>query len=190
MTEIARFVSPDGLFTEFLMQAWQLRYTVTVTNDPDTAGKWTRDAIIQYRNKDLSPFDVFDGYDVNRIKLQRRQHRLHVGLGVQWQHASGVASTLQICIDKRVLIFQLSRATAVPQDLRSLLNDNNVDFVGFLLPSLVRRLLMRSGHDLALAAPLWDLKPLLPPQLRNQNLEDIVDARDGDRRLSSKQPYC
>lgn len=86
---------------------------------------------------------------------------------------------LQLCIDKRVLIFQLWRATIVPQDLRFLLNESNMDFTGFLLPSLVRDLLIHIDHTLAIAAPYGTWSRCLRRRCETYPW-----------RISSEQPCC
>ncbi|MCI34765.1 3-5 exonuclease/nucleic acid binding protein, partial [Trifolium medium] len=54
-----------------------------------------------------------------------RQNRLIVGLGVQWSPGAGIldppADTLQLCIGRRCLIFQLAHATYVPKNLQNFL---------------------------------------------------------------------
>ncbi|KAL2921110.1 Werner Syndrome-like exonuclease [Bienertia sinuspersici] len=55
---------------------------------------------------------------------------LVIALGVQWHPSSSSAATLQLCIDNRCLIFQLSHAPAIPATIRRLLLDDRVTFVG------------------------------------------------------------
>ncbi|GAU50478.1 hypothetical protein TSUD_409630 [Trifolium subterraneum] len=62
-----------------------------------------------------------------------QQNRLIVGLGVQWTPGGRdpPADTLQLCIGRRCLIFQLAHATYVPRILRNFLRNRNYTFVGF-----------------------------------------------------------
>jgi hypothetical protein len=61
------------------------------------------------------------------------QNRLIVGLGVQWTPGGRdpPADTLQLCIGRRCLIFQLAHANYIPTNLRNFLLNPNNTFVGF-----------------------------------------------------------
>ncbi|KAI3900629.1 hypothetical protein MKW92_031198 [Papaver armeniacum] len=56
-----------------------------------------------------------------------------VGLDVEWNSASGPSSrvaTLQLCIGRTCLIFQMIHADKIPRSLRDFLSDPNYKFVG------------------------------------------------------------
>ncbi|WJX23375.1 hypothetical protein P8452_12585 [Trifolium repens] len=61
------------------------------------------------------------------------QNRLIVGLGVQWTPGGRdpPADTLQLCIGRRCLIFQLAHANYIPTNLRNFLRNADNTFVGF-----------------------------------------------------------
>ncbi|KAJ1414316.1 Ribonuclease H-like superfamily [Sesbania bispinosa] len=60
-------------------------------------------------------------------------NRLVVGLGVQWTPGGPdpLADTLQLCVGRRCLIFQLARSNTVPRILRKFLRNADHTFVGF-----------------------------------------------------------
>lgn len=59
-----------------------------------------------------------------------RRGRLVVGLGVQWVPNDVSAATLQLCVGRRCLIFQLDHANHCPLALRRFLVDRDVTLVG------------------------------------------------------------
>ncbi|PNX67703.1 hypothetical protein L195_g055767 [Trifolium pratense] len=76
----------------------------------------------------------------------RLRARLHFGLGIQWQHGTHRASTLQLGIGSRVLIFHLAKVEFAPVLLAYLLADPRMDFYTFLPPHVVRRFLANAGE--------------------------------------------
>ncbi|KAI3864005.1 hypothetical protein MKW98_031597 [Papaver atlanticum] len=69
-------------------------------------------------------------------------NRLIVGVGVQWRPSNQRrAHTLQLCIDTRCLLIQLSHTPRIPQVLHWFLGDRNIHFVGIRNDSDYRRLL-------------------------------------------------
>ncbi|XP_074281525.1 uncharacterized protein LOC141606337 [Silene latifolia] len=68
------------------------------------------------------------------ILYNHRYHRHHliVGLGVQWApyRHNQPAATIQLCIGRRCLIFQLHHADSCPMILRRMLSDPQITFVG------------------------------------------------------------
>ncbi|CAN0899979.1 3'-5' exonuclease [Linum grandiflorum] len=73
-------------------------------------------------------------------------HKLVVGLGVQWRAPYDTsASTLQLCVGSRCLIYQFRRAGYIPQILARFLADPNITFVGVRNYSDER---MLRGHGL------------------------------------------
>ncbi|XP_012569525.1 uncharacterized protein [Cicer arietinum] len=116
------------------------KITVTVTSVASVVRKW-----------------------LNSTLFLRRKHvqmnQLVVGLGVQWTPGgyNAPANTLQLCIGRRCLIFQLSQAEFVPQRLRTFLQDPDHRFVGFWNHS-DRRKLMSSEHGLEMRNYPLDLR--------------------------------
>lgn len=90
------------------------RITVTVTFNASVVRKWIRSALYFYR------------YQLNRLV---------VGLGVQWvpdfiRGEDNPAATLQLCIGRRCLVFQLLHSNGVPLLLRRFLLNPRYVFVG------------------------------------------------------------
>ncbi|CAN1147304.1 hypothetical protein LINPERHAP2_LOCUS15803, partial [Linum perenne] len=84
----------------------------TVTSTPSVVRKWLRYMLHYYRYL---------------------RHKLVVGLGVQWLASSSrtsAASTLQLCIGSRCLLFQLRHAGSIPRFLERFLADPDITFVG------------------------------------------------------------
>lgn len=64
-----------------------------------------------------------------------RMDRLVVGMGVQWRPSftRGVrnpAATLQLCVGRHCLIFQLIHADYIPEELTIFLGDDEITFAG------------------------------------------------------------
>ncbi|XVE61744.1 hypothetical protein DITRI_Ditri06bG0064300 [Diplodiscus trichospermus] len=89
------------------------------------------------------------------LRLHRfRRDRLVVGLDVQWNPSSSVdhprAATLQLCIGRQCLIFQLFHANNVPLSLRRCLADPRNTFVGVWNHS-DEAMLLRSKHRISVS---------------------------------------
>ncbi|XP_043710593.1 Werner syndrome ATP-dependent helicase homolog [Telopea speciosissima] len=71
---------------------------------------------------------------IYKIRFQHRlkRHRLVVGLGVQWRPnlSYRVAATLQLCVGRQCLVFQIINANNIPRILRRFLSDHLTTFVG------------------------------------------------------------
>ncbi|XP_007035849.2 PREDICTED: Werner syndrome ATP-dependent helicase homolog [Theobroma cacao] len=138
-------------FRTFTVNFFSETITTTVTATPSVVRKW-----------------------IFRVLSLHRFHRdtLVVGLGVQWtptvSRDRAPAATLQLCVGRQCLIFQLLHATHVPQALRRFLADPRATFVG-VWNYHDEDMLMRSNHMLTVMR--------------------IVDARDvaADRCGLSKQ---
>ncbi|XP_042518627.1 uncharacterized protein LOC122092381 [Macadamia integrifolia] len=60
-----------------------------------------------------------------------RRDRLVVGLGVQWRPPmSNQVATLQLCVGRQCLIFQIYHAKSIPRILKRFLSDDSTTFVG------------------------------------------------------------
>jgi len=88
-----------------------------------------------------------------------QQNRSVVGLGVQWTPGGRdpPADTLQLCIGRRCLIFQLGYTNYIPRILRKLLKDPDFTFVGFWNHS-DRRKMESSEHRLEMYRDPLDLR--------------------------------
>ncbi|KAG5011704.1 hypothetical protein JHK82_023896 [Glycine max] len=129
--------------------------TVTVTASASVVKRW------------LSSTLYFNRYFVD-------QERLVVGLGVQWTRGGHdpPPDTLQLCVGRRCLIFQLAHADYVPESLRTFLNDPSHTFVGFWNHS-DRLKLACSEHELEMAMDPLDLR-LCFESLTRDSVETIV----------------
>ncbi|XP_057432821.1 uncharacterized protein LOC130725626 [Lotus japonicus] len=138
------------------------KVTVTVTANCSVVRRWLKSML----------------YFHNHYFLRER---LVVGLGVQWSAPSPdrpnpPADTLQLCIGRRCLIIQLSRAERVPQILRQFLKDPTITFVGFYNHRDQKKL-KASRHQLEMCWKPEDLKihaGTLHPDLVNAPVKEIV----------------
>ncbi|KAE8714240.1 Mevalonate/galactokinase family protein isoform 1 [Hibiscus syriacus] len=113
ITISSHFNPNPNSFRTFTVTFFSTPITTTVTATPSVVRDWL--------------------HRVLRIHSSRRD-KLVVGLGVQWNPFSSVhsppAATLQLCIGRQCLIFQLLYANAVPLSLRRFLVDPRNTFVG------------------------------------------------------------
>ncbi|KAK3018601.1 hypothetical protein RJ639_004933 [Escallonia herrerae] len=115
--------------------------TATVTSTPSVVRKWLRTTAHVFR---------------------RHARRLVVGLGVQWvpdrSHGEdNEAATLQLCVGRRCLLFQLARSSAAPRLLRRFLLHPDNTFFG-IWNHRDREKLERSRHALEMARDPLDLR--------------------------------
>ncbi|KAK9266814.1 hypothetical protein L1049_001658 [Liquidambar formosana] len=118
----------------FTVECFTARILTTVTSTPSVVRSWI------YKIRYFHRF---------------RCHKLVVGLGVQWRPSftAGVSSppaTLQLCVERRCLIFQLLHALSVLVYLRRFLFDPLITFVGVRNHNN-EALLRRSKHSLSLS---------------------------------------
>ncbi|KAM3690728.1 hypothetical protein ACB098_09G145000 [Castanea mollissima] len=111
--------------------------------------------------------------DIYRIH-RRRLHHLIVGLDVEWRpnfnrNIENPVATLQLCVGRRCLIFQLIYATHFPNSLIEFLGDEAFTFVGVGIESDVEKLL--DDHDLKVGNVV-DLRGLAVDRLRNRDLKN------------------
>ncbi|CAJ1963140.1 unnamed protein product [Sphenostylis stenocarpa] len=102
-------------------------------------------------------------------------NRLVVGLGVQWTPGGydPPPDTLQLCVGRRCLIFQLAFVDGVPESLRTFLKNPDHTFVGFWNHS-DRRKLEYSEYELEMYTDPLDLR-LVYDNLIQASVEEIVD---------------
>ncbi|KAL3648035.1 hypothetical protein CASFOL_009003 [Castilleja foliolosa] len=130
----------------------------TVTNDPDVVTQWIADTVSTH-----SPF-------------------LTIGLDIEWlpnrkgQKDNPVA-TLQLCIDRRCLIFQLILAPVIPVALAGFLANPNHIFVGVGVADDVEKL--KKDYGFGLGTKTVDLRDLAVEKYRQPELK-----RAGLKRLA------
>ncbi|KAK1301910.1 hypothetical protein QJS10_CPB12g00654 [Acorus calamus] len=67
--------------------------------------------------------------------------RFLVGLDVKyWRPTDHGVAVLQLCVDRRCLVFQILRCGAIPDALSDFLSDERFTFIGVKIPEDVRRL--------------------------------------------------
>lgn len=155
-----RFTPDPYQFRSYTVTFFSNRIITSVTAIPSVVRKWL--------------------FRVLRLHSIRR-HKLVVGLGVQWSPYSSLANppaaTLQLCIGRQCLIFQILQADAVPLSLRRFLEDPRNTFVGVWNHDDVARLL-RSKHRISVSRVV-DARHVaaerngLSPQLSMEKLAEI-----------------
>ncbi|KAI9070928.1 hypothetical protein K1719_047112 [Acacia pycnantha] len=112
--------------------------------------------------------------------------RLVVGLGVQWTPGGRdpPADTLQLCVGRRCLVYQLSNSPNVPVSLRRFLMDPGNTFVGFWNHS-DRWKLQISAHNLQMLRDPLDMRKYVQTDdgesLERATIERIVEEYLGVR---------
>ncbi|XP_022748817.1 uncharacterized protein LOC111298308 [Durio zibethinus] len=113
ITILSHFDPNPYNFRTFTVTFLSDRITTTVTANPSVVRNW-----------------LFKVLRLHRI----RHNRLVVGLGVEWNPFFSIehpqAATLQLCIGRQCLIFQLLHATHAPLSVRRYLADPRNTFVG------------------------------------------------------------
>ncbi|XP_027351310.1 Werner Syndrome-like exonuclease [Abrus precatorius] len=109
--------------------------------------------------------------DILRIHRRRLRH-LIVGLDVEWRpntqrNMQNPVATLQLCVGRRCLVFQILFAQFMPESLISFLGDRNLTFVGVGIEEDVEKLL--EDYSL-LVANFVDLRSLAAEKLGEQEL--------------------
>ncbi|XAR54197.1 DNA helicase [Bertholletia excelsa] len=92
----------------------------------------------------------------------RRLHRLIVGLDVEWRpnnrHFDNPIATLQLCVGRRCLIFQMLHAEGViPESLINFLGEPNYTFVGVGIDDDVEKLMGDYGISVSTTVDLRSL---------------------------------
>ncbi|KAA8517888.1 hypothetical protein F0562_015362 [Nyssa sinensis] len=118
--------------------------------------------------------------EIENLHQSRLQH-LIVGLDVEWRpnfnrNIDNPVATLQLCISRRCLIFQLLYASDFPKSLIDFLGNSNYTFVGVGIGSDVEKL--TDDHGLVVATTV-DLRSLAAEQygmmeLRNAGLKALA----------------
>lgn len=131
-----------------------------VTHDPGTVINW-----------------INTTEHINSCRLQR----LIVGLDIEWcpEFMDGCdhsVATLQLCVGKSCLIFQILRAPNIPRRLREFLGDTDNTFVGVGIKNDIRKLREDYGLEVAKSRDLrsWAANELGRKELRNAGLKVLV----------------
>ncbi|XP_054820540.1 uncharacterized protein LOC129319481 [Prosopis cineraria] len=118
---------------------------------------------------------------INAVTYFNRHYlsRLIVGLGVQWTPGDrdAPADTLQLCVGRRCLVYQLSHSTYAPKLLRRFLLNPYYTFVGFWNHSDRTKLAISKHHLHMLKDPL-DIREYVETDdgesLHRASVEEIV----------------
>ncbi|KAI7998243.1 Werner Syndrome-like exonuclease [Camellia lanceoleosa] len=119
--------------------------------------------------------DSIPGGAIHRPRL----HRLIVGLDIEWRPNNrfhdNPAATLQLCVDRRCLIFQLIYSPQIPQSLFDFLNNRIYTFVGVGIHSDVEKLTEDYGLSVATTIDLLSLAADCDMiELRNAGLKNLA----------------
>ncbi|XP_071713526.1 3'-5' exonuclease-like [Rutidosis leptorrhynchoides] len=102
---------------------------------------------------------------------RRRLHRLIVGLDVEWRpsfsQTFNPVATLQLCVGRRCLIFQILHAEYIPSSLKDFLNNDNYTFTGVAIGGDVEKL--ERDYDIEVAR-FADLRKLGAEELNAREL--------------------
>ncbi|KAH9738722.1 3'-5' exonuclease domain-containing protein [Citrus sinensis] len=108
--------------------------------------------------------------EIERIH-RRRLHCLIVGLDVEWRPSfsrqQNPVATLQLCVGRRCLIFQIIHARRIPQSLANFLSDEDYTFVGVGIDGDVKKL--ENNYGLQVFRTV-DLRPLAAEDLEIEGL--------------------
>ncbi|KAK1297749.1 hypothetical protein QJS10_CPB15g01724 [Acorus calamus] len=128
--------------TEFIVHIFHLAHVTTVvTASAAEASMWVNDFLSAYNND--------NNHDEGPT-------RFLVGLDAKWSPDYGIA-VLQLCVDRRCLIFQIVRCGAIPDALSDFLCDTRFTFTGVRIHDNVRRLIL--DYDVSVAN-VMDLRTL------------------------------
>ncbi|XP_009775108.1 3'-5' exonuclease-like [Nicotiana tabacum] len=132
----------------------------TVTHDPAIVSSWI---------------------DKTEILNESRLHRLIVGLDIEWRPnftagQNNPAATIQLCVGKSCLIYQIIHSANIPRRLRQFLQKETYEFVGVGIESDVKKL----NHDYGLLVSKkvdlrkWAAAELKKKELLTAGLKDLV----------------
>nr|XP_027065983.1 Werner Syndrome-like exonuclease [Coffea arabica] len=156
---------PDDTHNFYDVYFYSDRINTLVTNDPSQVSHWLA--------------------DTQRIH-RRRLSKLIVGVDVEWRpnfnkYQENPVATLQLCVGRRCLVFQILHCTKeyddIPDDLRDFLGNTDYTFVGIGVESDVEKLL--EDYGLGVGGSVVDLRYLAAEecgmkQLRNAGLKELA----------------
>ncbi|XP_016498347.1 3'-5' exonuclease-like [Nicotiana tabacum] len=115
------------------------------------------------------------------ISNESRLHRLIVGLDIEWlpnftATANNPVATIQLCVGKSCLIYQILHSTKIPRRLRNFLQNDDYRFVGVGIKSDVKKLWDDYGVDVLNTVDLreWAAVELEKKELRTAGLKDLA----------------
>ncbi|PIN25007.1 DNA helicase [Handroanthus impetiginosus] len=127
------------------------------------------------------PTSVNDWINNTEALNECRLHRLIVGLDVEWRPTFKANSiqplaTLQLCVGKSCLIFQIIHAKRIPSQLKKFLGDPDYTFVGVGIENDVRKLRNDYGLKVADTRDLrsWAAKELDRKELGRSSLKVLA----------------
>ncbi|KAK1272533.1 hypothetical protein QJS04_geneDACA022305 [Acorus gramineus] len=115
--------------TNFMVHFFNAAHIATVVTDSSAqASLWVNHFLSAYENEDNNPT------------------RFIVGFNVKWRsdngHEDNPVAILQLCVDRRCLIFQIRSCDAIPNALSNFLSDTRFTFTGVNIQKSVRRLML------------------------------------------------
>lgn len=120
------------------------------------------------------PAMVCSWVDNTESSNQCRLHRLIVGIDMEWRPnffpggGRNPVATLQLCVGRSCLIYQIIHAPSIPWRLRNFLNNDDYRFVGVGVEDDVQKLWDDYGIEVTNRV---DLRGWAAEELENQNLE-------------------
>ncbi|KAG8372177.1 hypothetical protein BUALT_Bualt12G0039300 [Buddleja alternifolia] len=146
--------------------------------------RWLSQEQVQY-----ACIDAFVSFEIGRIlnAYAFRLDRLIVGLDVEWRpnfnhKCDHPIATLQLCVAKSCLIFQIVHAPSIPRRLREFLGDPDYTFVGVGIKNDIKKLLDDYGLEVSNTRDLrsWAAKELDKKELRGVGLKELVKEVMGE----------
>ncbi|KAL8199744.1 hypothetical protein R6Q57_013312 [Mikania cordata] len=151
---------PDYTHNLYDVTFFQNTISTIVTNTPSYVDSWIA--------------------DIQRIH-HRRLHSLVVGLDVEWRpnHSRNVenpVATLQLCVGRRCLIFQILHSPSIPQSLITFLGNRSYTFAGVGIENDVEKLtedynlvIARTADLRTLAADAYGVR-----ELKNAGIKELT----------------
>ncbi|XP_073313520.1 3'-5' exonuclease-like [Primulina huaijiensis] len=134
----------------------------TVTHDPATVSRW-----------------ISEVESIHRSRL----HHLIVGLDVEWRpsysrYNNNPVATLQLCVGRRCLVYQLIHSPGVPSSLTGFLSNPNYTFVGIGIKADLEKL--EEDYEFGYSANSVDLRDLAAnaygrSELRNSGVKTLAE---------------
>ncbi|XP_055817418.1 3'-5' exonuclease-like [Solanum dulcamara] len=113
------------------------------------------------------PAKVCSWIDNTEASNQSRLHRLIVGIDIEWRPGQNPVATLQLCVGKSCLIYQIIHAPSIPWRFRNFLNNDDYRFVGVGIEEDAKKLLNDYGIEVSNKV---DLREWAAEELENENL--------------------
>ncbi|XP_027338272.1 uncharacterized protein LOC113852233 [Abrus precatorius] len=134
-------------------------FSVTVTASPSVAQRWV-------------------DYVISNNEREFNNNTAVVGLGVQWTQTARLrrsAETVELCVGKECLIFQISRTDYAPASLRKLLENRSCTFV-VVSEYSHRRMLSLSPLALQMRSDPVNVRSVLRMPILNSSLRAFLEG--------------